>query len=173
MVSTATLSDQADVPANSRVCAVYGRGQLDMVLELTAEQLGSVRKIVRSTLELWDVDENTTRRALLVAHELLANVVLHTPADLEGRHPATLLLQQVPGGLSVIVSDRSPTYPAVVSHSASDESGRGWWLVQALADDLSVSPTKNGKDVWAQLDNRTSGCGDDRGRDSNGDSPFS
>lgn len=158
MDSTTTLSDQIRMPAASRVCAVHGRGQLDMVLELTAAQLGVVRNIVRGNLELWGVDEDIAQRALLVVHELLANIVQHTPADPGGRHPATLLLQEVPGGLSVVASDRSTALPTAVSSGKCDESGRGWLLVQALADDVSVSHTKSGKDVWAQVDTRARVC---------------
>lgn len=114
------------------------------------------RELVRDVLGVWRLDGLADRAALIVT-ELVANASRHTPCSeirlMVGRPDATRL--------RVGVVDRDPSRLPILSQAADDdESGRGLFLVDALADrwgcDLRGSVRRPwGKEVWAEL--RTEG----------------
>ncbi|MET8679973.1 ATP-binding protein [Streptomyces sp. NPDC004647] len=127
------------------------RGQLDMTLNVEAEHLATVRRIIREHLHLWGVGDQAVGRTLTAVNELLTNVWQHTAPDDKGWRMADLLVQRVRDGVTAIVRDQDVREPEQVVPDLLDESGRGWPLVRALSDDFSVSATEAGKDVWVYI----------------------
>ncbi|WP_371790414.1 ATP-binding protein [Streptomyces sp. NBC_01471] len=140
-----TREQGVSIPAMSRSVG----GQLDMTFDVRAEDLGTVRDIVQAHLCLWRIASGSIDLLLIVVNELLTNVIQHTAADGNGARMASLLLQQVPDGVTAIVRDQDRC-PLARTASAGllAEGGRGLMLVRALANDMSVSITPAGKDVW-------------------------
>jgi anti-sigma regulatory factor (Ser/Thr protein kinase) len=143
-----TLLGLPSTSITTRSASSASAGHLDMVFEVEAEHLASVRRIVREHCRLWRVDEGTTERLVTAVNELVTNVVVHTVPVEGGRRPIGLLLQQVAGGVSAVVSDHDRRLPNRGTPTSDDESGRGWPLVQALVDESCISPTEFGKDIW-------------------------
>ncbi|MCX2969397.1 MULTISPECIES: ATP-binding protein [Streptomyces] len=123
-------------------------GQLDMTLDVHPQDLGAVRAIVHAHTRLWRVEDSVADRILTVVTELLTNVLQHTTPDQEGRRKADLLIQQVADGMTAIVRDQDRCPPVLAPTDPLAENGRGLVLVRALTDDMSVSITGTGKDVW-------------------------
>lgn len=124
------------------------RGQLDMSFNVEAERLAFVRRVLREHLLWWHTDDETADRVLIAVNELLTNVLQHTQVDDSGCRPASLLVQQVAGGITVIVRDKDPRPPLRVEAGHFAECGRGLALVRALVEESSVSTSDAGKDVW-------------------------
>ncbi|GGL05411.1 ATP-binding protein [Streptomyces flaveus] len=82
----------------------------------------------------------------LVVSELITNAVRHAatgPSSVTVRlHDAVLLIE---------VCDSSPVLPQPGLPGAGAESGRGLFLVSALADWYGVEPTPCGKRSWAEI----------------------
>ncbi|MEU2388762.1 ATP-binding protein [Streptomyces sp. NPDC012461] len=100
-----------------------------------------------------DDDESTATARLLVA-ELTANAALH--GRVRGRH-ARLALTLTATTLRIEVTDaRGERRPVPVSAAGADgESGRGLFLVAALADAWGCEPCPpGGKTVWAECARR-------------------
>ncbi len=75
---------------------------------------------------------------LLAVHELAANAVTHGPGTVR------VLMRTAPGALECQVSDPGPAaggWPA--------RRGHGLWLVQAVADEVSISSGPHGSQVTA------------------------
>ncbi|MFI9040887.1 ATP-binding protein [Streptomyces sp. NPDC053726] len=142
------LLDTRNRDAPVRAMSGSVAGQLDMTFDVRAEDLGTVRNIVRAHLRWWRVDSESVHRTLTVVNELLTNVMQHTAADNNRCRMASLLLQKVPDGVTAIVRDQDRCPPAHVTPSPLAEEGRGLMLVRALANDTSMSVTPAGKDVW-------------------------
>lgn len=83
--------------------------------------------------------------AELVAAELVTNAVRHA------RTGVRLHLAPTEEGMLVAVSDDSPALPRRRDPGPLDESGRGLWLVQAMARAWGVEPEAPGKRVWAEV----------------------
>ncbi|MFG2191420.1 ATP-binding protein [Streptomyces sp. NPDC048639] len=102
-----------------------------------------VRRIVRTYLHLWEMEELRDAAELAVT-ELLANVVRHVPDRRCG-----VVVLRCPRGVRVEVSDGSPEKPCVRDAAALDEGGRGLALLAAVVDDWGVDPAGDGgKTVW-------------------------
>ncbi|MFD8117536.1 ATP-binding protein [Streptomyces microflavus] len=142
------LVDPRERDASVRATSRSVDGQLDMRFNVRAEDLRTVRDIAAAHLGWWRVDSGTAFRMLTVVNELLTNVLQHTPADADGCRMASLLLQRVPDGITAIVRDHDRCPPVYSSPTLLAEEGRGLMLLSALADDMSVSVTPAGKDVW-------------------------
>ncbi|TQK44782.1 anti-sigma regulatory factor (Ser/Thr protein kinase) [Streptomyces sp. SLBN-118] len=143
-----TLLVTPDTGTPGRTTSRSRRGQLDMTLNMEAELLAGVRRIVREHLRWWRVDAEASDRLLSAVNELLTNVLDHTARDDNGFRMASLLVQQVPDGVTAIVRDNDPRPPVPVAANPLAECGRGLALVRALVDESSVSTTDAGKDVW-------------------------
>jgi anti-sigma regulatory factor (Ser/Thr protein kinase) len=109
--------------------------------------VGELRGQLRRALGRWGVADLSDTAELLTT-ELVANALRHTEdgADLTAR------LCGDPGRrLRVEVRDRAGRLPAVRPPSEGATSGRGLFLVEALADAWGVLPEGGGKVVWFEL----------------------
>ncbi|MFF9070764.1 ATP-binding protein [Streptomyces sp. NPDC014735] len=110
------------------------------------------RNVVRDVLGIWHLDDLADRAELIIA-ELIANASRHT------RCPEIRLVVGRPSSTRVRVGivDEEPSRLPVLSHAGDeDESGRGLFLIDAVADrwgcDLQSSGRRlRGKEVWAEL----------------------
>lgn len=110
------------------------------------------RAEVRRQLEGWGLAEQSETAELLVS-ELVTNAILHAA----GRLRLTLFASH--GVLRCEVSDASRRLPEVLSAGTS-ESGRGIFLVDALALRWGCHQDGPGKTVWFELGTCGSdGCG--------------
>ncbi|MFJ4813065.1 PAS domain S-box protein [Streptomyces longwoodensis] len=102
------------------------------------------RDFLHGTLCAWGCPERADD-ALLLLSETLTNAVQHA----EG--PVAVHLRRTTTTLTVEVEDRSPRLPRPRPAAEDDESGRGLFLVRALADGWGVRPTDEGKTTWFTL----------------------
>ncbi|MFA7761583.1 ATP-binding protein [Streptomyces sp. NPDC048723] len=91
----------------------------------------------------------------LCVGEIVANAVEHTGATSEIRVSATA------SGVRVEVVDSDPQLPVSTAPAADGESGRGLFLVDALASGWGAFPVGAGKAVWFEIaaDVPSVGCG--------------
>jgi serine phosphatase RsbU (regulator of sigma subunit)/anti-sigma regulatory factor (Ser/Thr protein kinase) len=91
--------------------------------------------------------EQVVDDATLVAAELLANAVLH------GSPPVSVDVSGDESRIRLTVSDASGRAPVRPAASASNMTGRGLALVEAIATRWGVTPTGDGgKTVWAEFE---------------------
>ncbi|MFC7382449.1 ATP-binding protein [Sphaerisporangium rhizosphaerae] len=129
------------------------RGPRGFVVHMNVceENLRAVRKVTLEVLAAAGVDLETAESARLVASELIGNAVRAcghwTPVVVEVEQDAT--------GIWVKVHDPNPARLPVRSATAPDhpnaESGRGLWLLDALAPGWDVALTPIGKQVRCLL----------------------
>ncbi|WP_327359656.1 ATP-binding protein [Streptomyces sp. NBC_01304] len=141
------LSDPGQGTPGS-TAARNAQGQLDMSFNICPRDLGFVRRVIATYMTWWHVGDHAAWRMAMAVNELLTNVLQHTEADEEGRRLTRLLVQQVPDGVTAIVSDQDTQVPVHAVASLSGESGRGWHILRDLADETSVTRTTTGKDIW-------------------------
>jgi anti-sigma regulatory factor (Ser/Thr protein kinase) len=82
-------------------------------------------------------------RAVLVASELVTNVILHTT------NGGTLEVVISPTQLRLEVSDVSQLHPVEGPPGLSTVRGRGLPIVSSLSDSWGVHDSRRGKTVWA------------------------
>lgn len=105
------------------------------------------RQFARSVLHSWRLsDLAEVGDVELMTSELLGNAVRY------GKDDITVLLGYDGTRVRVAVGDGSRLLPQSRPASASDVSGRGLAIVEALAAAVGVSPTVDGKRVWAEID---------------------
>ncbi|WP_395103517.1 ATP-binding protein [Actinomadura sp. SCN-SB] len=86
--------------------------------------------------------------AEILVSELVTNALRHATTA-----ASTLRLRVLRVGerLRIEVHDPSPLPPRVRRVDLMDETGRGWFLVAAIADRLGSDVTASGKSVWCEL----------------------
>ena len=105
-------------------------------------------EVARDALTSWQLTHLTDTAVLLIS-ELVTNAVLHARAD----GSCVALSLEIRGSrLRIEVHDGDLRGPQPRTPSAHDESGFGFVLVNALADNWGVRKTAAGKAVWAELD---------------------
>ncbi|WP_329218297.1 ATP-binding protein [Streptomyces sp. NBC_01485] len=110
------------------------------------------RKLVRDVLGVWHLD-TLADHATLIVTELIANAARHTRC----REIRLIVARPSPTRVRVGVVDREAArLPALGQADEDDESGRGLFLIDAVADrwgyDLRGSGRRPwGKEVWAEL----------------------
>ncbi len=102
------------------------------------------RRFVRRVLTAWDVPD-LLDTALLLTSELLTNSVLHARTAIQ------LTLSRPPGGVDIVVGDRSDVLPARRRHAADATTGRGVELLDQLATSWDVVQDGTGKAVHVSL----------------------
>lgn len=108
-----------------------------------------VRRSIAADLETRGVGSDCVDDVVLVASELVANAVLHTATN-DGSE-LDISWDVEPEAVVVRVLDESPTLPKRRNTSDGETSGRGLFIVAALAQDWGVRRTNNGKQVWARI----------------------
>ena len=131
-----------------------------------AEGLAEARIELQALLHDW-AQPDQVDTAVLLASELLGNVLVHTDQS-------AVLIAAVTGEpgrrtLRVEVSDSGDELPHQRAPGELASSGRGLVLLDILSDQWSVRPESEGKTVWFELVEE-SGADADSGTDSDSDS---
>jgi serine phosphatase RsbU (regulator of sigma subunit) len=137
--------------------------------------VSEARKLATATFASWGMDPDQADLALLLVSEVVTNAVLHasvTPSpsgrrfdfDLEldgppsGAHAPvhrprefTLRLRRGAEAVWVEVFDPDLRLPRLRTARATDEGGRGLYLVEQLATRWGSRPTADGKAVWFEV----------------------
>ncbi|WP_328535128.1 ATP-binding protein [Streptomyces sp. NBC_00344] len=112
----------------------------------------SARDTVRDRLRSWKVPGDRCCDAVLLVSELTTNAVLHTDS---GHVLCGLTLTGDERRLRIELHDdgRTPVRPSALLAGSGEESGRGLFLVQQLADrwGSARSTRAEGNFVWAEL----------------------
>ncbi len=121
------------------------RAQVALPAERTSP--GVARRFLSQTLHDWQVDDEPTDTACLLATELVTNAVLHAGTPME------LVLLATEGTLRVEVVDHAEPMSPHRMHRAEalGITGRGLSLVRSLAHTWGVTPHAPGKSVWFEL----------------------
>jgi len=112
-------------------------------LDARAQTAGQARRLVRRALARWDLDELTDSVELLVS-EVVTNAVRYA------ERPITLRLLRT-DVLRCEVGDDVPQLPRLRQARATDEGGRGLYLVNRLARRWGATRLSGGKVVWFEL----------------------
>ncbi|MFF3762676.1 ATP-binding protein [Streptomyces sp. NPDC001922] len=132
-----------NVPIDLVPAIVHPARQYRMAFQVGAHSARHLRRIVRTYLQLWEMEELTCAAELAVT-ELIANVVRHVPD-----RRCSVLVLRLPKGLRVEVADSSPTVPTIRAAEPFEERGRGLAIVAAVVDDWGVDVSAGGgKTVW-------------------------
>ncbi|MFR9806796.1 ATP-binding protein [Pseudonocardia sp. RS010] len=107
------------------------------------------RLVLRSAGEDWGLPADVVDRAVIVANELVSNVVEHTMG------PGELGLAHSRRGLWISVRDGSSARPVLTAES----QGLGLRAVAELSRTWGVTPTRSGKSVWALIGDGSAGDG--------------
>ncbi|MFE1171745.1 ATP-binding protein [Streptomyces sp. NPDC058773] len=110
------------------------------------ESVATARRLVRTALAAWGMEELAGDGALVVS-ELVTNAVQHA------RSEAIRLVVSRPGPATVRIGvvDKSKAPPRPRRKGSEGVSGRGLVLVTALSDDWGTDPLPWGKRVWSEL----------------------
>ncbi|HTX62873.1 MAG TPA: MEDS domain-containing protein [Acidimicrobiales bacterium] len=91
-------------------------------------------------------DGSVADRAALVVSELATNAVRH------GGTPFSVTLSSLADCVRISVRDGRADLPMLRGFSSTETGGRGLHIVDALCRDWGISPRRDGKVVWAELD---------------------
>lgn len=115
------------------------------VLRPHPESARKARELVADAL-CSNADPETVHDASVVVSELVTNAVIHANTTV------TVGLTLLPGGGARIEVGDSSSWPPTRRAMTEDQpGGRGLILVDALSDEWGVSPTPEGKTVWAEV----------------------
>ena len=121
-----------------------GEVQVELPPDLTAAR--EARAATKRILPRWALGA-LLDPVLLVVSELVGNAVRH------GRPPVDMRLRKAGRGVRVDVHDEDATAPSVTHAAAEAESGRGLFLVDAVAAESGVEQVEgDGKVVWARVE---------------------
>ena len=112
-------------------------------LDPRAQTAGQARRLARRALARWDLEELTDQVELLVS-EVVTNAVRYA------ERPITLRLLRT-DVLRCEVGDDVPQLPRLRQARATDEGGRGLYLVNKLARNWGATRLSTGKVVWFEL----------------------
>jgi hypothetical protein len=124
------------------------RPALEAVTEAGAGDVaapGEVRRWLREHLAQAEVSPATVEDAVLLASELVTNVVRHT------EQPGRVHLKVLADAVVVEVVDGDAGQPVTKAAGERDTSGRGVALVEAIAKAWGSRPDAFGKAVWFEL----------------------
>jgi anti-sigma regulatory factor (Ser/Thr protein kinase) len=113
-----------------------------------AESLSQARAELEAVLHDW-ARADQVEAAVLLASELLGNVLVHT--DQAAAMTATLTGRPGRRTLRVEVTDRGDELPHQRAPGELASSGRGLVLLDLLSDECGVRPEPEGKTVWFSL----------------------
>ncbi len=136
-------------------------GHSRVLLSSGPESAKIAREFTTATLHNWDLDELATD-AVIIATELVTNAIRHGTCcctDGAGNGQVELAWQRDASRVICVVTDGSPKPPMLAPGDLESESGRGLYVVQALA--ASWGWVKLGaaeKAVWASLSLASAGA---------------
>lgn len=107
--------------------------------------VANVRRFLTGVLDEWGLQSLVDTGALLVS-EVVTNALLHA------RSAADVHISRTAKGIEVEVRDLDARVPAVRVADGDEESGRGLYLLDALASAWGAEPSPSGKRVWFRLD---------------------
>jgi CheY-like chemotaxis protein/anti-sigma regulatory factor (Ser/Thr protein kinase) len=116
---------------------------LDLGLEALVSAPAEARAAIREALV--DEDDERVDVTVLLVSELLANAVVHAGTDIR------LRLDVGEDTLRVEVEDSGTKMPDPGVSDAMAEGGRGWFMVEQLADRCGWNRLASGKSVWFEL----------------------
>lgn len=105
------------------------------------ESAMAARRFVRDCLAEHAIASYT---AELIVSELMANVIQHARTELT-------VVVRVGTTLRLEVHDGSSIIPAMRQAADDAESGRGLFIIEAIALDWGVETTADGKCVWVEI----------------------
>ncbi|WP_078888432.1 PAS domain S-box protein [Streptomyces sclerotialus] len=117
---------------------------VDIALPATPSAVSDGRAFLTAALARWDRTEVADEACLLVS-EILTNAIRHAQG------PLRLRLRMSRSDLTAEVSDRTSRRPQLRLARTDEESGRGLFLVDTLADSWGTHPTDEGKIIWFTL----------------------
>jgi anti-sigma regulatory factor (Ser/Thr protein kinase) len=113
------------------------------------EAAGTARRIARTTLTAWGVEEDTVDQAVLVVSELVTNAVEHALP------PVALHLALPAGDASVHIEvddgGSAEEEGAWTASCSDDEHGRGSGIIDCLAIAHGACINAHGATYWAEL----------------------
>ena len=107
--------------------------------------LPGLRQLLRRLLSSWRMPELCGGDIELLATEVATNAMVHTDSMV------TVIVRYLGPVVRVEVGDGSREVPAPTTPDAEAPHGRGLVLVEALASDWGVAPTRTGKRVWFEV----------------------
>ena len=119
-----------------------------VVLTPAAESAHFARAVVEFVLDAL-VDRDVIDTVMLLASELVTNAVLHASPPVRVRVEITAAVLHVE-----IHDSGTSALPAPSTAGATETSGRGLAIVEALASRWGSQPTEGGKFVWFELPSR-------------------
>ncbi len=127
----------------------------ELTLEPQPASVSRARRWLSERLEQWGLEDLDYDMSVVLS-ELVTNSVLHAKTSIVIRvsRTATIRLE---------VSDSSPALPNVRTHGLSNTTGRGLYLVAALANAWGCDENKSGKTVWAEFSESSGRGGDPEG----------
>jgi serine/threonine-protein kinase RsbW len=125
------------------------------------QSVAQARRLVRTVLGTWALDELADDAALVVS-ELTANAVRHARC----RRIGVSVSRVAPATVRVAVTDRCRSFPGDAAAEgglravADDErtDGRGLAVVAWLSARWGAEPLPGGKQVWAELESARARC---------------
>ncbi len=115
-----------------------------ITLSGTRADVRSGRRFVQQTVAGWGYPELADDAALVVS-ELITNVVLHA------RTAMAVTVRNSGAGVRLEVADESGEMPRLRVHTAESGTGRGLYVVAAVAAAWGADPVAKGKVVWVEL----------------------
>lgn len=144
--STAVLAMAVSVGRSDVASMARERGRAEFDISPDPRELREVRGRSREVLESWGLPPRIVEAAVLAAHEMVVNALMHA------RTAATLRLTLADGRLWIEVSDQSANEPRRSSvEPGRGEHGLGLTIVANLTDAWGYAPTDGGKTVWCEL----------------------
>ncbi|MFI0357521.1 ATP-binding protein [Actinomadura sp. 9N407] len=119
----------------------------ELTLPAAHESVPRARAFVRTLTGARGIPHVRDDAEILVS-ELVTNAVRHA---LTSGIPLRLLILRVDERLRIEVHDPSPVRPSLRRVDLMDETGRGWFLVAAIAERHGIDRTDSGKSVWCEL----------------------
>ncbi|MEU8782683.1 ATP-binding protein [Streptomyces sp. NPDC048637] len=115
------------------------------------ESVATARRLVRTALAAWGMEELADDAALVVS-ELVTNAVLHARSEVI----RLVISRPGPATVRIGVVDRSKAPPRHRRSEDDNGSGRGLVLVAGLAAAWGTDPLPWGKRVWSELHRKDS-----------------
>jgi anti-sigma regulatory factor (Ser/Thr protein kinase) len=146
-----SVSGHEHADALAKVCRLHSAVVPTPVAETTwqfaadATAPGDARRFVIDALRHARHDSDLLDDVQIVITELAANAVVHTAS------PFSVSITSTGSIIRIQVHDRSRARPAVRDDPGNGSSGRGMWIIAALARRWGVDSTPDGKIVWAEL----------------------